>query len=209
MIQNTVHAMYLRYRAEVNRGDESASSTLRQLYESLSRLRYANMTKVVQSRIGDEHDALEIFDDAFMYVTQSDTVTDISRVLSAKLRGLRVNYAKAKAARTRLDSGQSIDAMHVDAEDDPPRLPESAKTTDDYAEMKRADQRQLIDSLIRAANPDAMTLACVKALLTSPVDISVTAVAKPLGLHHEIFKRKLLALGRKYNGPDWRDCLTV
>lgn len=77
--------------------------------------------------------------------------------------------------------------------------------------IKEADQRQLID-FFRSAKTDATTTLIVEAILGSQPGTSDLAIAKSLGLHHEIFKRKLRKLSRQFDANRFgeaRDYLAV
>lgn len=73
---------------------------------------------------------------------------------------------------------------------------------------KEADKRQLIDFLLESTT-DSVTTAIVT---NFPRYKSITALAKALGLHHEVVKRKLRALSRLYDANrfgDYHDYLAV
>lgn len=77
---------------------------------------------------------------------------------------------------------------------------------------KEADQRQLIDFLLDRANDPVTTLIVTKYAELQNGTMSITALAKALGLHHELVKRKLRALSRYYDANrfgDYHDYLAV
>lgn len=68
---------------------------------------------------------------------------------------------------------------------------------EDYVtSKKKADQRQLIDSLLEGS--DDKTTAIVSAFLTH-ANPSVTAIAKELGMHHQQVTRALQRLAAKFD----------
>jgi DNA-directed RNA polymerase specialized sigma24 family protein len=72
---------------------------------------------------------------------------------------------------------------------------------------KEADQRQLIDFLTDPTKVDATTTKIVEAF---PQYKSITALAKALGLHHMLVRRKLESLIKNYDESafgDYRDYL--
>jgi DNA-directed RNA polymerase specialized sigma subunit len=74
---------------------------------------------------------------------------------------------------------------------------------------KKADQRQLIDSLTDPAKVDATTTEIVEAFSQYK---SITALGKALGLNHNTVKRKLNRLSRNFDESvfgDYRDYLAV
>lgn len=99
-------------------------------------------------------------------------------------------------------------------DDDDEGAPTSNQIRDEVAEVeprvinrmyrkKEADQRQLIDFLVNdPVKVDTVTTLIVTEFSKYP---SITALAKALGLHHEVVKRKLLALSRKYDANRFGD----
>lgn len=78
-----------------------------------------------------------------------------------------------------------------------------------FTRNKRADQRQLIDSLCDPRQVDYDTTRIVSMF---PQYESITALAKALGLHHETVSRKLKRLSRRYDANrfgDLREYLAV
>lgn len=71
-----------------------------------------------------------------------------------------------------------------------------------FSKKKEADKRQLIDFLLQSAKTDDVTTAIVTNFSQHK---SITALAKALGLHHEIVKRKLRSLSRHYDANRFGD----
>ncbi|WP_154665822.1 hypothetical protein [Paenibacillus pinihumi] len=99
-----------------------------------------------------------------------------------------------------------------DNEDAPTlELSDEINIEDTVLRKKEADQRQLIDFLV---NSDPSQVDPDTKLIVSrfPQYPSITALAKALGLHHEVVKRKLRRLARNYDANrfgDYRDYLIV
>lgn len=75
---------------------------------------------------------------------------------------------------------------------------------EDYAlRKKEADQRQLIDSLVN--DPSQVDPITTLIVAEFPKYKSITALAKALGLHHEVVKRKLTSLSRRYDANRFGD----
>jgi DNA-directed RNA polymerase specialized sigma24 family protein len=82
---------------------------------------------------------------------------------------------------------------------------------------KEPDKRKLIESLLDPHQVDTVTTLIVTNMLRCdnngvPQYPSITALAKALGLHHEVVKRKLRALSRRYDANrsgDVEDYLAV
>lgn len=199
-----MNKLYVQYR------QSRAADVFEALYDATRKIREMNRSIITQRGIGDEADALEIFDDVLLALV-SDNVPDFSRALNVRLRRRRIDLlrkTKRKRARQR-----SLDELIEQCEDDGTPIPEILRNEIDVESInKEADQRQLIDSMVRAAKPDAATNAIVTAYLTAPASATPNAIAKSLGHHHEFVKRKLTALARQFDANrfgDYRDYLVV
>ncbi len=120
---------------------------------------------------------------------------------------LRFKEGNYHRRRGFLDSTASTD------ETDAPKFEVVANETveDEVLKIKEADQRQLIDFLVNndPSQVDPETRLIVSEFSQYP---SITALAKALGLHHEVVKRKLRKLARNYDSSrfgDYRDYLVV
>ncbi|MFC3345040.1 hypothetical protein ACFOHW_21980 [Paenibacillus abyssi] len=106
----------------------------------------------------------------------------------------------------------------TDEDEDAPtsEVAESGPSLEEYViermhRKKEADQRQLIDFLVNS-DPDQVDPVTTLIVTKFPQYPSITALAKALGLHHEVVKRKLRALSRRYDANrfgDYREYLAV
>lgn len=164
----------------------------------------------------DPHSAQESFDNAVLELTRRDDVVDFSRALSSALRKKRLMSCRGSIRRRRrfpgsLDESVADDSGECTLKYDAPETPsaEDIAILDLFAK-KEADQRQLIDFLVKdLPQVDHDTTLIVSQF---PQYKSITALAKALGLHHEIVKRKLRKLSTRYDANrfgDYRDYLAV
>lgn len=178
----------------------------RELYaEATAAFRKVNRSQVVGSRKGDENDADEIFDSVVLTLSREVDVRDFGRALSARLKNARLTFFRNESRRRKryeltLDSG-TPDAPTFD--------PAAELTTEDIVlqrnKKKEADQRQLIDFLVRSVKTDATTTSIVEAYRFAPLSAKPTEIAKSLGIHHETAKRKLHGLARRYDANRFGD----
>jgi hypothetical protein len=187
---------------------KSGKTTFEEIYAATKVARDRNREIVVGQGYGDEAAALTLFDDVLLKLIQTDNIPDFERALNVRLRRRRIDLLrKTKRHRTKT---KSLDEM-VDGkdEDDGAATPEVIRSDydleHDVLRKKEADHRQVIDFLIRDGNPDATTTVIVEAYLVALPSASDNAIAKSLGLHHQIVKRKLTALARKYDATRFGD----
>jgi len=162
--------------------------TTSEFYRILSPLKDSHLRKSKQSYFLDEHTALEIFDEVFMSIT--DCILDIERWLNRALHRRRIDAHRQRKARSKYEQIKEY-------------IPETTPIVNEVEcsviQKEEADHRQVIDFILRTAKPDATTTAIVEAYLIAPPSATRKEIARSLGLHHEIVKRKLLSLSRHYD----------
>lgn len=162
--------------------------TTSELYRELSPLREIHIRKSLQSYFLDEHTALEIFDEVFMDIT--DSIQNVERWFNKALHLRRIDASRHLKSRSKYEQVKDT-------------LLKTAPTVDNVEttviQKEEADHRQVIDFILRAAKPDATTTAIVEAYLIAPASASRKEIARSLGLHHEVVKRRLQSLSRHYD----------
>lgn len=183
------------------------------LYEKTRTLRNINRSIVVTYRGFDESDAMELFDDVMLSLINGDVVPDFEQALNVRLKRRRIDLLRKTKRRLYEKSlNEIVDAAEDEGAATPGILRSEFDTEYEVFRKKEADHRQVIDSLIQDGNPDATTTAIVEAMLHAPPSATRNEIAKSIGIHHEVVKRKLTALSRKYDVNrfgDYRDYLAV
>jgi len=160
-------------------------------YTRLEPLKKIHMNKSILSYKMDEHTSLEIFDDTFFeLVGVMDEVSNFEHAFNKALHMKRL-FKNRTNLRRRARETITDDITKV--------APTTKYIEDSVVQKEEADHRQVIDFLLRAAKPDATTTAIVEAYLIAPPSASRKEIAKSLGLHHEIVKRRLKYLARFYD----------
>lgn len=184
---------------------DRSQDAFRKLYDE-ARLTFQthNRKRICGSGYGNINDADEILDDVILKLTSKQEVSGFGSQMSTALRNARVSWYRKEKARTwrfelTVDSAPAEDAPVYEIPDD--------KTTEDIVlekcRKKRADQRQLIDSLV--SDPSKVDFDTVRAVSEFPQYDSITALAKALGMHHEVVKRKLRRLASRYDANRFGD----
>lgn len=147
--------------------------------------------------------------------------TPIEARIDRKIRDAAVDVIRGRNGGYARRVYAVLDAPKNDEEDSPKSEPTNGRTAEDdaiYSEAKkRADQRQLIDSLCDPTQVDYDTVRAVSSFREVNADgslryDSVTALAKALGMHHEVVKRKFRRLASRYDANrygDYREYLAV
>jgi len=189
---------------------ERTNETFQDVYDELVDARKINRSLILQEQTGDEADALEIFHDVLMRVLDKDV--EFGRFFHRSLKNARIDFfRKRKRERTRQ---RSLDAM-TDTDEGaatPKILRSDYNLEEDAIITKEADHRQVIDFLVRNGKPDATTSAIVEAFRNAHPSATRNEIAKEMGLHHNVVKRKLTALSRRYDESrfgDIRDLLAI
>ena len=165
------------------------------LAEYQSKLTYWSST----TSLSGSHDMQALFDDAFMSTTKAiaanggDFVKLFHRSLQNRYNSLLRNLmVRRKHEQYEMDNGDEDTAMFEIA---------SEFNLEEYVTAKKkADQRQLIDSLLNGE--DESTTAIVETFLSHPKP-TATAIAKELGCHHSKVIRTLTRLAAKYDSKQF------
>ncbi|ANY67691.1 hypothetical protein BBD42_15370 [Paenibacillus sp. BIHB 4019] len=197
---NMLHAKYLSCSVE------EKNDIFSEIYAATTKQREMNRDKIVSQGYGDHDDALTLFDNVIWDMVSDARITDFERTLNARLRKRRIDALRSNVRRR--SRQRSLDTMMDDGDIS------DANLRSDYAIetevlTKEADHRQVIDSIVDPSQVDTVTTLIVTAF---PEYKSIAALAKALGLHHEVVKRKLHALSRRYDANrfgDYRDYLAV
>lgn len=204
---NSLHALYITCAVECR------NQVFSEIYAETKKARDINRSIITQQGYGDESDALALFDNVIWKMVGDGRITDFERTLNARLRKRRID---ALRSTTRKRARQcSLDEM-VEAMEEGAATPKVLKSGYDLEtevfRTKEADHLQVIDSLVRNGKTDTTTTAIVDAMLNTLGGVSRNEVAKKLGIHHEVIKRKLTALSRRYDESrfgDIRELLAV
>ncbi|MEH7246516.1 hypothetical protein V7114_06925 [Neobacillus niacini] len=154
--------------------------------------------QIARSMKADAHDVKAVFDDTLLSTLanfQQGSGYDFINYFKASWRRRRANlYKKAK----RIRDNEVYDDMLLDEELDESfaRIPDLITVEDIVFKTKEADQRQLIDFLVRGENE--RTTAIVQTFLSHPKP-NATAIAKEIGLDHKQVSRALNRLAGKFS----------
>ena len=152
--------------------------------------------------MANNHDITELFDEILLKTLD---VIETNGGDFVKLFHLSLNR-RYKSLLRKLTVRRKFEQYEMDSEED-----EKAATFDIADEFnleeqittkKKADQRQLIDSLLNGA--DESTTAIVETFLAHPKP-TATAIAKELGYHHSKVTRALSRLQAKYSTKQFGD----
>jgi hypothetical protein len=190
MKKSNINALATQHIATQAEADFEA--TYRSLYaEYQAKLTYWSTT----TSLSGSHDMQALFDDAFISTTKAiaanggDFVKLFHRSLHNRYNSLlRKLMVRRKYEQYEMDNGDEDTAMF--------EIASEFNLEDEINAKKRADQRQLIDSLLSDA--DETTTAIVATFLQHPKP-TPTAIGKALGLHHSVVIRKLERLAGKFD----------
>lgn len=202
MSSKQLNSNYVTYRTErtseaFGRLYEFASTTFEPLHrESLRR-----------GGCPDEHYAKETFDNAVFEIAERDDIVNFTNALSNALKRKRLMIFRTNKRRRRKICG-SIDEMRMSESGE--YIPKYEMPSEPSAEdvvfpsmnaKKEAEKRQLLDNLVDRTNDPVAKQIATKNRDFEGDKFSVNALAKALGIHHQVLDRKLLFLSRKYS-PD-------
>lgn len=185
-----------------------SEDSFKQIYSCLDDIRRQNKVLILKSGLGDESEALEIFHDVLLRTLHYNP-EDFVRWLNKSLKNARIDFIRRKRRWQVMISPQEV---HTDEDESIETLPFiSDFNLEEFVVRKtEADQLQLIDSLI--SDPSKVDPVTTLIVTEFSKHKSITALAKALGLHHEVVKRKLRALSRYYDANrfgDYRDYLSA
>lgn len=156
----------------------------------------------------DEHHAQETFDSAVLSLAGRPDIRDYTVALSAALRNKRLEVYRGSVRRRKRIAGYLDDRLRNELGDEVPRFEipldkqeSSAESValSKMAEKKDAEKRQLLDILVDRANDPVATQIATKNDEFDGDKFSVNALAKALGIHHQVLSRKLTTLSRHYD----------
>jgi len=201
----SIESLVLKY--QTSKKDEIFSEIYRNVEkEILKNLSYEN---VVAKSIGSTtHELREIFDDCVLYtVNKFKEGQAFLPFFIWKFKNKRANFIRDNKNK---ETFESIDIDRSDGFDKAPlQIPDEFNLENSVLKTRKADQRQLIDSLV--SDEDELTTAIVKAFLNHPKP-TPTAIGKELGIHHYTIIRKLERLAGKFDSKkhgDYRDFLVA
>lgn len=163
-----------------------------------------HVVEITRNGYGDDSNALETFDDTFMELAAKiETLDNFAHHFSRALRHDRLDFFdKMRRYRNRYEFTINNDL----AESAPTLTLVSPDNTEEDAmynpRQRESDQRQLIAQLCDPTQVDSVTTLIVTNFSQYP---SVTALAKALGLHHEVVKRKIRKLSSRYDANRFGD----
>ncbi|WP_339306834.1 hypothetical protein [Paenibacillus sp. FSL R5-0519] len=183
-----------------------SQETFADLYtEAKSSLLRLHTNAVVATKTLSEHDALETFNDAVMYIADLQGDHNHGAMLSGRLKLLRLELLRKTKRRTERFV-LSVDSQR-DKDDDqyaPTYEVVDESLTDITAlETKDAQKRQLLDILADRANDPVATAIATHNFNQPTITTHLTdnALAKELNMCHKTFARKLKVLAQQYR-PD-------
>lgn len=190
MKKSNINALATQHIATQTEADFEA--TYRSLLaEYQAKLTYWSST----TSLSGSHDMQALFDDAFLSTTKAIAANggDFVKLFHKSLHNrynslLRKLMVRRKYEQYEMDNGDEDTAMFEIASEFNLEAEITAK--------KKADQRQLIDSLLNGE--DESTTAIIETFLSHPKP-TATAIAKELGCHHSKVIRTLTRLAAKYD----------
>jgi hypothetical protein len=190
MSNEKLNQLVTKYQAD--RNDE----TFRELYEWVS-TNWRSLEMVGKSVMSNGAEMLAAYEDSLMncievYDGRGDFINLLNRYIWRKRNDIyKVNKARKKyhaELRTVENEDGSAAATY--------ELADEFNLEEYVTAKKKADQRQLIDSLLNGA--DESTTAIVETFLSHPKP-TATAIAKELGVHHSKVTRALNRLAGKFD----------
>ncbi|MGF9711679.1 hypothetical protein [Paenibacillus naphthalenovorans] len=182
------------------------AETFREIYLLISNEWKSWVRRDVRRTLSDAHRVLEIYHEALLKAIE---IYNKEKGNFIKLLQRCVTYLRSREQRdnlVRMRREEISLTVRTSDEDAPTSEVASEYNLEDHIHKKKeADQRQLIDFLLDRANDPVTTLIVTKFREDEFGKMSITALAKALGLHHEVVKRKLRALSRHYDANRFGD----
>lgn len=155
--------------------------------------------KIGKSIRADKHETFALYEDTLLRcIGKYDGSTDFIKFYRSSVARARTDVyrKKKKLSEREIMWKQNED----DSEEATFEIADDFNLAEEVAQMKEADQRQLIDFLTK--DTDATTKAIVEAYRTQPKS-SALAIAKGLGVHHYTVTRKLEKLAGKFDSKQF------
>lgn len=171
-------------------------------YEAAGVFKDTNRMGIVSHGAGDYNDADEIFDKVIFSLSRKRGIANFSRTMSSALKKERLQFFRNEHRR-RNRYEMSIDDVESPNSDIKDEATDVELIVISRLQRKEANQRRtLIDFLTDPDQVDSDTTLIVSSFSQYE---SITALAKALGLHHEVVKRKLRRLSRRYDANRFGD----
>jgi DNA-directed RNA polymerase specialized sigma24 family protein len=182
--------------------NNSNEETFEQIYANVSQT-WKGLDTVGKSVKASGSEILAAYQDTLMNCIEIyDGRADFTHLLNRSIRFKRSDiYRKKKRLSefevfaTPIENDEGSEAANFEIADE-------FNLEDFITAKKKADQRQLIDSLLNGA--DETTTAIVEAFLAHPKP-TATAIAKELGVHHSKVTRALNRLAGKFSTKQFGD----
>lgn len=179
-----------------SRSDESYAIIHEATIEKVNR----KLEKIASSVRSNYHDTRALYEDILMRcIERFDGKSDFTHFFNAAISLERRGFNRKNVKR------YDREVFSVDDDDEKAatfQIADEFNLEDYITAKKRADQRQLIDSLLNGA--DSTTTAIVEKFLAHPKP-TATAIAKELGVHHSKVTRALNRLAGKFSTKQFGD----
>jgi hypothetical protein len=195
MNSQQLNNLVIKYRSD--RSDE----TFAQIYAMVS-TNWRSLETVGKSVKASGAEVLALYEDTLLRCIEAHKTGDFEHFLNQSIKRRRTDIYRKKKRLTEFE----VFAAPVENEDGSEAA--NFEIADEFnleahiTAKKKADQRQLIDSLLNGA--DAKTTAIVEAFLAHPKP-TATAIAKELGYHHSKVTRALNRLAGKFSTKQFGD----
>jgi len=185
-----------------------SEDTFTQLYEMVS-ANWRNLGTVGKSIRASEAETIAAYQDVLLEcIEKYDGRTDFSYLVNKSIRFRRrdIYLKKKRLSEFEIYENKHPNGVMFDSEygstDATYNLADEFNLEEQIIAKKKADQRQLIDSLLNDA--DETTTAIVATFLAHPKP-TATAIAKELGVHHSKVTRALNRLAGKFSTKQFGD----
>jgi DNA-directed RNA polymerase specialized sigma24 family protein len=182
-----------------NRSEE----TFEQIYEMIS-ANWRRLETVGKSVRASESEMIAFYEDTLLRCIESydSRRTDFKNFLNQCIKSRRCDIYRKKKRLSEFEVYYSPTENEDGSEAANFEIADEFNLEAHITAKKKADQRQLIDSLLNGA--DETTTAIVEAFLAHPKP-TATAIAKELGYHHSKVTRALSRLQAKFSTKQFGD----
>jgi hypothetical protein len=195
MNSQQLNKLVIKYQRD--RSDE----TFAQIYAMVS-TNWRSLETVGKSVKASGAEVLALYEDTLLRCIEAHKTGDFEHFLNQSIKRRRTDIYRKKKRLTEFE----VFAAPVENEDGSEaanfEIADEFNLESHITAKKKADQRQLIDSLLNGA--DETTTAIVEAFLAHPKP-TATAIAKELGYHHSKVTRALNRLAGKFSTKQFGD----
>jgi DNA-directed RNA polymerase specialized sigma24 family protein len=195
MNSQQLNNLVIKYRSD--RSDE----TFAQIYAMVS-TNWRSLETVSKSVKASGAEVLALYEDTLLRCIEVHKTGDFEHFLNQSIKRRRTDIYRKKKRLSEFE----VFAAPVENEDGSEaanfEIADEFNLEEHITAKKKADQRQLIDSLLNGA--DETTTAIVEAFLAHPKP-TATAIAKELGYHHSKVTRALSRLQAKFSTKQFGD----